>query len=128
MRRVVLLCGPAGAGKTTWARASGLTVYDRDDPQWAGSESAFRAAIATLAYDPDARAVVISSGATTSARAWATQLIGATQTHMIDTPADECKRRVQRRARSHPPMRVQLASIDQWWATYEPQKVASRDW
>ena len=66
-RLVVLLFGPAGAGKTTAARSSGLTVFDRDDEKWSG-ERQFTQALRRLALDPSARAVVIRSGATSSAR------------------------------------------------------------
>ena len=51
MRRVVLICGPPGAGKTTLAKTLDLTVYDIDDPDWI-SEAQFRRAIASLAAHP----------------------------------------------------------------------------
>ena len=73
-RTVVILCGPPGAGKTTAARQSGLTVFDRDDPQW-HSERQFTNELLKLATDPHARAVVIRSGATSYARARAAELV-----------------------------------------------------
>lgn len=123
VRRVVLICGPPGSGKTTWAKASGLRVYDRDDPQWT-SERQFRAAIARLATDPHARAVVIRAGASSSARARAAGLIGATETIVLAVPADEAKRRVAGRGtRATISMRTQMASVDTWWQRYEPGTV-----
>lgn len=69
-RLVVVLFGPPGAGKTTIARESPLAVYDRDDDAWiAGGDIAFRRALDQLGANPGGRAVVIRSGASSSARA-----------------------------------------------------------
>ena len=89
-RTVVLLCGPPGAGKTTAARASGLTIYDRDEPQWT-SDRHFGAALSALGRDPRARAVVIRSGATSTARATAARQVGATHVYVI-TGTDHASR------------------------------------
>lgn len=111
-RRVVLLCGPPGSGKTTAAHASGLEVYDRDDPRWRNDEAQFRKAIARLATNPDARAVVIRSGATQSARLKAAEAIDATHVYMLAAPVDELARRVAKRGRAD--ARNGLASIQRW--------------
>jgi shikimate kinase len=99
MRTVVLLCGPPGAGKTTAARSSGLQVYDRDDPQWT-SERQFRIALAALAKDRAARAAVIRSGATSTARSAAAEMIAATHVAVLLADRDELARRVARRDRA----------------------------
>jgi len=111
-RTVVLLCGPPGAGKTTAARASGLTVYDRDDPQWT-SERQFVEAVAHLSSDPDAHAVIIRSGATTTARAKAAALVGATHAYMVMLDRATLARRIATRNRHD---KVQgLASLRSWF-------------
>lgn len=128
-RRVVLLCGPPGAGKTTHAHTLGLPVYDIDDAKWNNSERYFRMALQRLASTPGARAVVIRSGATRSARAKAAALIGATEVQVIDTEQDACIERVVKRARPRPPLPVQVAAIKSWWAKYEPDLGStSRSW
>lgn len=99
MRRVVLLCGPPGAGKTTAARQSGLPIFDRDEPQWE-TEAQFRRAIGALRELRGARAVVIRSGATSTARAQAAELVGATHTFVMLADRDELKRRIRARARA----------------------------
>ena len=116
-REVVLVCGAPGAGKSTFARTLGLTVYDRDDPQWAGREDIFRAALAALAADPAARAAVIRTGSTRDARTRAADLCMATRAEVLLTPRGECIRRVIERGRGD--VRGQIAAIERWWGTYE---------
>lgn len=115
-RLVVLLFGPAGAGKTTAARASGLTVFDRDDEQWSG-ERQFTQALARLAESPSARAVVIRSGATSSARAKARRMVGATHSFLVLEDEKECIKRVQRRGRAD--KRFGVASVGKWFASFD---------
>lgn len=116
MRTVVLLCGPAGAGKTTAARESGLEVFDRDDAHWE-SERHFRAALRNLAADSTARAVVIRAGATSAARAQAAAMIRATHTFMVVQDRQECARRIQRRGRSD--VVGTLSSLKKWFSTHD---------
>lgn len=98
MRKVVLLCGPPGAGKSTAAAASGLAVFDRDHPQWE-SEAQFRRALGALGQRRGAQAVVIRAGATSSARAKAAALIDATHTFVLLAPLPVLEQRIRARAR-----------------------------
>jgi shikimate kinase len=136
VRRVVLVCGPPGAGKTTLTKTLGLTVYDIDDPHWGNDERRFKANLELINQDLTAQAVVIRSGATRTARAKASALIGATEVTVITTPEAECVKRVIERNRPRPPLKVQIAAIKTWWAKYEPDDsepaivsgVTVRDW
>lgn len=137
VRRVVLVCGPPGAGKTTLAKSLGLQVYDIDDPQWGNDETRFKHALEQLNRDLEARAVVIRSGATRTARAKAAALVAATETTVVLTPEAECIKRVVQRNRPRPPLKVQIAAVKSWWAKYEPDSdttmwtppgVTARDW
>jgi adenylate kinase family enzyme len=133
VRRVVLICGPPGAGKTTLAKSLGLEVYDLDDPKWGGSEQRFRQALRLLAKNPNAQAAVIRAGATMSARAKAAELVAATETRIITTPRDECIKRVVARNRPRPPLKVQIAAVDTWWTKHKmdaatPTGSTVREW
>lgn len=119
-RRVVLIAGPPGAGKTTLARSLGLDVFDVDDTFWSGDESRFRVALLEIAADADARAAVIRSGATRSARAAAADLVGATQVTVLATDLETCISRIRQRARPVPPVQHQIAAARRWWSQYEP--------
>lgn len=99
MRVVVVLCGPPGSGKTTAARQSGLDVYDRDDPQWT-SEQHFTSAVAKLATDPNAQAVVIRTGSTSTSRARAAALARATHVYLLTADHDQLVARILQRGRS----------------------------
>lgn len=115
MRRVVLLCGPPGAGKTTAAHASGMEVFDRDDARWS-SEREFRAALAALAARRHVEAVVIRSTPTSTARAAAAALIGATDTFLVVVGRDELRDRVRARGRS---VAESIAGIDRWLSSFD---------
>jgi hypothetical protein len=141
---VVLVAGPPGSGKTTRARKladdHGLTVYDRDDPQWSG-EAEFRVALAEIGDDPDARAVVIRSCATRSAWHKVTAQIGATRTELLAVPDEVCRGRIAHDPRPYtgrtwkgPAQR--LAGVAQWhkahradpWSPPVERLAPSRAW
>ena len=122
-RRVVLVCGPPGAGKTTYARTLGLDVYDLDDERWQGSDALLRAELVRVREDPKARAVVIRTGATLSARRKAAALCAATECVVLDTPLATCVERIKARGRTDPPLKYQLNGARDWWAKYEPGEV-----
>lgn len=118
-RRVVLLCGPPGAGKTTRAREladlHGLDVFDRDEPQWTGDRE-FRLALAKLAGDSTAAAVVIRSCPTRASRLEIVQLCGATEVELVLEPAEICRQRVIDRGTS---VRSGLAGVKAWFDSYD---------
>lgn len=120
MRCVILLFGPAGAGKTTTARTAppDFTIYDRDDPPWRHhTERHFRHAIAQLAHNPQAKAIIIRAGATSTARAAATRLTAATHTYLIKPSKATCHQRAGHRKRHD--VHTNHASIETWFARFD---------
>ena len=121
-RNVVLIFGPPGAGKTTYAHTLGLTVYDRDDAQWHGDERLFVSEISKLACDSNAQAAVIRTGSTSASRAKAAGQCLPTQTVTMAVDPNTCIERV--RARNRPFMKYQIDAIHKWWAEYNPSDSA----
>jgi len=116
-RLVAILFGPPGAGKTTIARQApeGFRIFDRDDPEWKPyGETFFRRGISRLAEDPNARAVIIRSGATSSARRRTIGEINATHAFLILTDPATCHYRVGHRRRED--KRHSQAAVDTWYA------------
>ncbi|WP_098468918.1 hypothetical protein [Serinibacter salmoneus] len=91
-------------------------MFDRDDPEWSG-EREFAAALEVLGQSRGARAVVIRSGATSSARDRAAALMGATHRFVMLAPRDVLVRRVVRRGREDQ-LRT-TAGVDTWLRRFD---------
>lgn len=128
-RLVVLVIGPPGSGKSTLAEAlaedMGLTLFDRDEPQWRDDDRAFLRAVRHDCQRPSARAVVVRTGSTPLGRARIIATTRPTRILTMSTPADECLRRIQARNRGDVPW--QAHGIAQWFAN-PPSPSERRAW
>jgi hypothetical protein len=116
VRRVALILGPPGGGKTTYGREYStlhrLTLYDRDD--WP-SDRAYLAAVGTACTPPTARVAVLRTGTTPLGRARILETTAPTHVVVLEVPRATCVHRV--RARGRPNLEHQLHGIDAWFTT-----------
>lgn len=139
-RVTVLVDGPSGAGKTTFATAvavrTGLTVVHLDDfyPGWSGLAAASQMVVDDVldplcpgfrrwdweadaptdwvALDPAASLVIEGVGAVTQASIAAARTLGEVLTVRIDAPADERRARALARDPDYAP----------WWDMWAEQE------
>lgn len=112
MRRVILIVGAPGSGKTTLAKR--LTPRRLERERYP-SDHAFRAAVTRACADPDADLAVIRCCPTPAEQAEWEALTQATEVIVMPTSKATCIRRVTARAR--PRWRGEIAAIDHWFAS-----------
>jgi hypothetical protein len=137
-RKVYLVCGPPGSGKTTWVRERALPgdlVWDQDDflrylfhfgpdarpdlPHGIGvAREAREAILRALVSFPVGRAFLIMGGADRQEREAIASSVGA-ELVMLATPEAECLQRI-----ADDPTRGSVrweeweAAVKRWWTTY----------
>ena len=104
------MVGPPGAGKSTYAASLGLVHLEYEHY---GSNATFVAAVRRHVAADDAQVVVVRCCDTTAEQERWELLCGATETVVLDTPLDECRRRISERRR--PQWRAELAAAERWW-------------
>jgi len=126
----ILLCGPPGAGKTTWAnQQANATVIDLDAialdalgrPYCTRDELPDmlrrRNEMLKKTYPPSTKLIVIATAANTHMRAQLQYLLRA-QCIVMDTPAFACVERIRRDNERLPIQDERIAAVHRWHDTY----------
>lgn len=136
MSAITVVCGPPCSGKSTWARASGLSVLDWDE--WYAEatgrpihlrvtadraigrevEIRFQDAI-TRAHLSDTPTAVVRAAAARRQRGMFRRLYGA-RVIVLEVPRVECIRRLHASSRPREVWPATEAAIVDWWDAYEP--------
>lgn len=95
-RHVVLVCGPPGSGKSTFARTLGLPVYEAEAYR---TDRAFVLAVLRAVEPEEARVAVVRCCPTPEDRAAWARTLRATRVVRMNTPLDVCIERIRQRGR-----------------------------
>jgi hypothetical protein len=95
-REVVLVVGPPGAGKSTWAESSGLLHLEREQFP---SDGRFRTAVTAAVAVDGARVAVVRCCASQAEEDEWVRLIGATRVEVVSAPLETCLTRIEQRRR-----------------------------
>lgn len=123
-REVILISGAPGSGKSTLAqklaKERGLRIFDSDEAEWGSHHGKqFKSAMRNIGRDPQAKAVVIVSGATQQARDAAANTVRATETRLLIEDRDTLIKRVLERNRQTTPVKNQIKGVDDWLKRYD---------
>lgn len=115
-RLVVVIAGPTGAGKTTWAQRAGLDVLDWES---AGrSAERFLAMCAVVRYDRRARVAVERQAPLAVERETYAYATDASRIYVLAPPLEVTLERIALRGRRA--MWHELGAAHRWYGAYQP--------
>lgn len=134
---VMIVCGPPGAGKTTWVREhatpgdllidvdelyhalSGLPLYDKPPVLWSYVFAARDGVLARLDSGVDVPTWIITMGAALIERDSLRTRFGA-EVVVLETDALTCLERISQDARRAGQLDEWMPRVMGWWRVYEP--------
>lgn len=123
MRNVLLIIGPPGSGKTTYAQTTGLTHLEREHYP---TDQLYRQAAQAAAAHDDANVAIIRCCPTHQEQHEWEQLTNPTKVIVLNLEPNECARRIHQRHR--PNWRGEVQAARQWHKQRAAMRATSRTW